>query len=400
MRIASGGTPRAIIRSGWQSRTAWRHAARTVTRSAPGQNAQHRPRVRPCVRHETGAYRPEPRLGELEGPRNDIQEVVLGRMVMAVRHGDVEQAFQEVAEHLAVVAEHRADAAGVVLEPRHVLSGKVIDPCRGLLLALGNHEDLAERRHLVARHPAVGLGHLRAEGNHRDGEGDRALGRRSQPVEHRRQPLAGGERRERVGDAGPERHGSCLAALAAARNANLRAPRTVLLPTSRPGLYQSPSRQPFQLLCSPNILGGLPLLRHWSERQWRREAAGGRQPPATFRSEHNSRGSQGRDGTPGRRNCRPVPECRCSRDVPPLRVADHRSARGPRGVSITARSVGSGPSVTLTNGRCPSAGNSQRSAFASGCTTSSWTSRRPRSGSVSAGCAAPSQLMTAGAAPS
>jgi hypothetical protein len=76
----------------------------------------------------------------------------------------------------------------------------------------GDVEHLAKGRDLVARHLPVGLGHFRAQCDHRDGEGDRAFGRRAQPLEDGRKTLPLGERGERFGYAAPDRHGHSVSA--------------------------------------------------------------------------------------------------------------------------------------------------------------------------------------------
>ena len=94
---------------------------------------------------------------------------------------------------LGLVAEHPRDAAGVILETGHVLAGKVKDPRRPLLIRFGDLEHFAKGGHLIAGHQPIGLGHLGAKRDHRDGKGDRAFGRAAQPVKDSRQPLARGE---------------------------------------------------------------------------------------------------------------------------------------------------------------------------------------------------------------
>ena len=193
-------------RSGWVSRTSARQAARTSSRGALVGDAQHVVGVALGVGDELGADAQELAVGELEDGGDAGEELVLLGVVVAVGHGDVEQPLEEVAELRRAVAEHPADPAGVVLEARDVLAGEVVDAGDVGLLLVGDDEDLAEGRDLVAGDEAVGLGDLGAERDGGDGEAHGLLGRGPQALEEAGQGLAALEAGQGLGDARPDGH--------------------------------------------------------------------------------------------------------------------------------------------------------------------------------------------------
>jgi len=116
----------------------------------------------------------------------------------------MEQSLQQIAQRIRLIAEHHLDPPGIFLEARHILPRKIEHPRRARLVIAGDLEHLAERRNLVSGHQAVGLGHLRAQRDHRDRKGHAALGRGAQFVEYGRQALALGKGGNRLGDACPK----------------------------------------------------------------------------------------------------------------------------------------------------------------------------------------------------
>ncbi len=202
----SGGRPRAMTLSGWWTRTSSRQRARTASIGA----SRGRPRT------SQGSSRCPSRWRELdlvegtgrygEDPGDGAKEPFLALVVAAVGEGDVEQALEDVLEHRGAVAEHRRDAGGVGVEAGDVLAGEVEDAGGGGLVLAGDLEDPAEGRDLGGADEAVGLGHLGAEADDGDGEGDAALGRAA-AIEDGKQALAAGdEGGDRLGDKGPDRH--------------------------------------------------------------------------------------------------------------------------------------------------------------------------------------------------
>ncbi len=158
------------------------------------------------VGHETCAHGMEATAVESEDLRHPTQEMIFVRMVGAVGHGDMEKALEQIGQHAVILVEHSPDPPGVKLEPRHILTREIEDP-RGIGLFLRRDpEDVAEGGNLVAGDLAVGLGHFRAQCDHRDGEGDGTFRRLPAAFEQRRKPLAVGEGRQGFGDAAPDRH--------------------------------------------------------------------------------------------------------------------------------------------------------------------------------------------------
>ena len=151
----------------------------------------------------------ERRLPDAEDPADPAQEFLFAGVVAPVGHRDLEQPFEDVLEDLRPVREHPPNAAGIDVEAGDVLPRQVEDPCCGLLVLRRDPEHLPERRDFRGLHLSVRLGHLRPEPHDRDREGDRGLRRAAAAVEHGRQRLpAGDEGGDRVGDAGPDRHGT------------------------------------------------------------------------------------------------------------------------------------------------------------------------------------------------
>ena len=100
-------------------------------------------------------------------------------MQHAVGGGDVEQAFEQRAQHLRLVGEQARNLAGVDLVAGDVLGGEVEQAAEVRLLVGGNVEHPREGALLDGQRHAVGLGHLGGERRHRDGEGDGAISRRA-----------------------------------------------------------------------------------------------------------------------------------------------------------------------------------------------------------------------------
>jgi len=164
------------------------------------------------IGHEAADERAKAAIPQPEDRGNLTQEGILMRVIVAIGHGDVEKPLHQVDQDRIAGPEHAGDAARVKVIARHILPGEIEDPA-GLRRVLGRDgEDLAEGGDLVAGDAAVGLGHLGAQRDHRDGEGDRAFRRRPQAVEDGRQPLALGQGGNGLGDAGPERHEPSLEA--------------------------------------------------------------------------------------------------------------------------------------------------------------------------------------------
>ena len=135
------------------------------------------------------------------------QEAFLALVVAAVGERDVEEPLEDVLEHLRLVPEHPGDAARIGVEAGDVLAGEVEDAGGGGLVLGRDAEHLAERGDLGDAHQAVGLGHLGAEADDRDREGDAALGGAA-ALEYGEEALAPrDESGDRLGDAGPDRHG-------------------------------------------------------------------------------------------------------------------------------------------------------------------------------------------------
>ena len=104
------------------------------------------------------------------------QIAILGRAQPSIGKGDVEQPAEQVLQHAAIPGEHAADLAGVTLEARGALAGKIEDQPQMRLLTRRHLEHLAEGGDLVAGHSAVRLGHLGAQRDHGDGESDAVPG--------------------------------------------------------------------------------------------------------------------------------------------------------------------------------------------------------------------------------
>ena len=128
-------------------------------------------------------------------------------MHRAVGLGDVEQAVEDVLQHLRVVGEEPRHVARIGLEAGDVALGEVVDAADVPLLAGRDGEDAAEGVDLRPRHDAVGLGHLGGERDHGDGEGGLAAelavgeaGEDRPQARHGRADLAGAAG-ERAGNA-------------------------------------------------------------------------------------------------------------------------------------------------------------------------------------------------------
>lgn len=177
---------------------------------------------------ETGFAHPED-LGDIP------QEFIFARVIAAIGHGNVEQAFQHIGQHALVIVEHGADLGGIGIIARHILPGQVEHLC-GIAFFLGRDvKHLAEGRHFVAGHFAIGLGHLGPQGDHGDGKGHRAfgagLGRAAQAIKDRSKAFALHQCRDGFEDAGPDRHGQRIAAESrAVRSRFLHQPQIPVLP--------------------------------------------------------------------------------------------------------------------------------------------------------------------------
>ena len=159
-----------------------------------GSYAQNRIGQRRCIGHK-----PRPKRGKVavihrKNLRHPHQERIFIRVVHAVGHGDVEQPFDQIVQHLGLVRKHLRNACGVILETGHIMTRQIEHPRRTLLVGLGDLEHFAKGGNFVAGHLPVGLGHLGPQGNHGNGEGHRPFRRGAQTVENSRQPLTGGER--------------------------------------------------------------------------------------------------------------------------------------------------------------------------------------------------------------
>ena len=163
------------------------------------------------VRH-VDVPRPDAReigLGEAEDFRHAPEEAMFAGVEGIVGLGDVEQRVEHILQHFAARLEQFGDLPGIGLEARDVLLGEVEDTRDRGQFAIGNVEDLLEGPDLVFRHDAVGLGHLGAQPDHADGEGDGFFRRRRVAVDDRLQESSHrlANRCEGVGDAGPDGHG-------------------------------------------------------------------------------------------------------------------------------------------------------------------------------------------------
>ena len=125
--------------------------------------AEHRPGIAAAAFEVAGLDGVEDLGGDAEDAADGGEELLLALVVVAVGERDVEQALEDVGEHLRPVAEHAGDAGGVGLEAGDVLAGEVEDAGGGGLVLGGDAEDLAEGGDLGDVHQAVGLGHLGAE---------------------------------------------------------------------------------------------------------------------------------------------------------------------------------------------------------------------------------------------
>ena len=117
------------------------------------------------MRSQSTALKPEDR-----GDLLQIGELLL--VYHAVGAGDVEQPVEQFLQHRRVVPEHAADLLGVGLEAAGVLA-RLVEQAADVLELVGRDvEHLLEGGDLVVGDPAVGLGHLGAEHDDGDREGD------------------------------------------------------------------------------------------------------------------------------------------------------------------------------------------------------------------------------------
>jgi hypothetical protein len=116
-------------------------------------------------------------LGESEYLAHPPQVVELRRRDRTVRLGDVEQPIEQLLQHRRAAPEHAGDLPGVGLEPVGVGARPVEQAADVALLVRRHAEGLLEGVDLVAADHAVGLGHLGAEHDDGDGEGDLLGGR-------------------------------------------------------------------------------------------------------------------------------------------------------------------------------------------------------------------------------
>ena len=167
----SAGTPLAIRRSGWLSRTSLRYWALTSASVASGLRRSDVVGAA-VVRDEAGAEEAELAVGEAETGGDGLEELVLLGMQHAVGSRHVHEALEHVLQKLAVVLEQGRDLAGVGLVAGHVLLGQIehVLDVGGLLGRKA--EDLGEGVVLQRRDHAVGLGHLGAERDDGDREGN------------------------------------------------------------------------------------------------------------------------------------------------------------------------------------------------------------------------------------
>ena len=137
---------------------------------------------------EAGAHAEELAAAEAELLGDDGEERVLVGMQHAVGGGDVEQAFEQRAQHLRLVGEQARDLAGVDFVAGDVLRGEVEQAAEIRLLLRRDVEHAREGAFLDRQRDAVGLGHLGGQRRHRDGEGDGAISRRARCRGITRQP--------------------------------------------------------------------------------------------------------------------------------------------------------------------------------------------------------------------
>ena len=127
------------------------------------------------------------------GHFRQVIELLLGDL--AVGPGDVEEALDQLLQDRRVMAEQAADLLGIGLEPMGVAARLVEQAADVLHFLLGDVEDFLEGADLVLGDDTVGLGHLGAQHDDADGEGDApggiVLGRLAGAVAHLVDGMAG-----------------------------------------------------------------------------------------------------------------------------------------------------------------------------------------------------------------
>ncbi len=113
----------------------------------------------------------EGRIVEAEQPGHLRQIGMFGGMDDPVRLGDMEQCVEELLEHRRFVGEHTRDLPRIGFEPARILAGEIEQTPDILALLRRDLKQLAKDSDLVSGDPSVGLGHLGAERDHRDGKG-------------------------------------------------------------------------------------------------------------------------------------------------------------------------------------------------------------------------------------
>src|SRR5262249_3403378 len=132
-------------------------------------------RIFGCVLVGSDMEGPDPVvIGSLEPEmaRYLAQIHVFGRADPAIGERDVEQPAKKIFEDHPVIREQTPDLTGIALKTGGALAGEVKDQPDMLLLARRDLEDLTKGGDFVAGNGAVGPGHLGAERDHRDCEGD------------------------------------------------------------------------------------------------------------------------------------------------------------------------------------------------------------------------------------
>ena len=121
-------------------------------------------------------------IGKPEQTGHMSQKLLLVGMEFAVGERDVEQSFEHILQEPAVLPQEIRKLPGIGFVAGDIVLGGIEDARHASHLARGHIEHLLECLHLVACDHAVGLGHLGAERNHADGEGELMLRREQRNV--------------------------------------------------------------------------------------------------------------------------------------------------------------------------------------------------------------------------
>ena len=161
-------------------------------------NAEYSPRVRFRIRHKPCSDGAKLTLAQSKNLRYAVEILIFIRMIVPIRHGNVEQSLNQVAQRPISLFEHPGNTLSVVFKSCHILACEV-EQTRGVIFLLRRDvKHLAKGRHLVTRHLTVGFRHLCTKRNDRNREGDRTLRGRPQPIKNGGKTLSRAQRLKRI----------------------------------------------------------------------------------------------------------------------------------------------------------------------------------------------------------